>query len=317
MNGYRLWGCALACFFVLMGAGSAWSETKYAGEFLALGAGARALGMGSAFVAVCDDATAGYWNAAGLSRLREREGTLTHSEQFAGVVKYDFGGFGMPLGEAGGLGIGLIRVGVDDIKFTVLRDPKEALSASNRPQVSSVESNADYALYLSHGRRVWRELSVGGSLKVIRRTIGEYSAWGFGLDVGVLLAPAWGLTFGANLRDVTGTAVSWDTGAKDTIRPSLEIGMAYRVGVPFFKGRFIWAVGSGRLGEDGREAGTEGMNAGMEYQYGDLLAVRLGSEREHLTAGAGVRYARFGVDYAFLGHEALGGTHRVSASVRF
>jgi len=320
----RLWGYGILCLLVLMGAGSGWGATKYAGEFLSFGVGARALGMGSAFVAVCDDATAGYWNAAGLAQLRDRELALSHSERFAGVVKYDFGGFGLPLGEAGGLGISLIRVGVDDIKYTVLRDPKKALSASNRPQVSKVVSNADYVLVLSHGRRflrgsgyVWRALSVGGSLKVIRRTIGEHTAWGYGVDVGLLVTPVWGLTFGANARDVAWTTVSWDTGAKDRIQPSLEIGMAYKVQVPFLKGQLTWAVGSGRLGEDGREEGTEGMNAGVEYRYGDHLAVRLGSERKNLTAGAGLRYARFGVDYAFLGHEELGGTHRVSASVRF
>ncbi|MFH1006502.1 MAG: hypothetical protein V1800_03225 [Candidatus Latescibacterota bacterium] len=316
MRERRLFRYVFACLLVLMGAGSGWGETKYAGEFLALGAGARALGMGSAFVAVSDDATAAYWNAAGLSRLGEREGSLTHSEQFAGVVKYDFAGFGMPLGEHGGLAVGMIRVGVDDIQFTALDDPKEVLSASNRPRVSSVESNVDYAVYLSQGRRVWREWSVGGSLKVIRRTIGEHSAWGYGLDVGALLAPARGLTFGANLRDVTGTMVSWDTGAKDRIRPSLSIGMAYRVHLPTLKGQVLWSLGSGRLGADGREEGVGGVNAGMEYQYGNLLSVRLGSQEEHLTAGAGIRYLRFGVDYAFSGHEALGGTHRVSASVR-
>ena len=35
--------------------------TKYAGEFLKIQVGARALGMGGAFTAVADDATAPYW----------------------------------------------------------------------------------------------------------------------------------------------------------------------------------------------------------------------------------------------------------------
>ena len=42
---------------------------KYAGEFLSLGVGGRALGMGGASVALANDVTAGYWNPAGLALL--------------------------------------------------------------------------------------------------------------------------------------------------------------------------------------------------------------------------------------------------------
>ena len=42
---------------------------KYAGEFMALGVGGRALGMGGAFVAVANDVTSGYYNPAGLANL--------------------------------------------------------------------------------------------------------------------------------------------------------------------------------------------------------------------------------------------------------
>ena len=43
------------------------------------GSGARAAGMGNAFIAVSDDGTAASWNPAGLAQLREAELSLVHS----------------------------------------------------------------------------------------------------------------------------------------------------------------------------------------------------------------------------------------------
>src|SRR6266850_6391202 len=60
--------------------------TRYAGEFLRIGVGARALGMGSAFVGLADDGTSAYWNPAGLATLRSREATAMHAEQFGSIV---------------------------------------------------------------------------------------------------------------------------------------------------------------------------------------------------------------------------------------
>lgn len=69
---------------------------KYAGEFMALGVGGRALGMGGAFVAVANDVTSGYYNPAGLANLNYPQIALMHSEQFGNLVNYDYGAVTMP-----------------------------------------------------------------------------------------------------------------------------------------------------------------------------------------------------------------------------
>src|SRR5436190_10778481 len=71
--------------------------TKYAGEFMKIPVGARAVGMGGAFTAVCDDATAPYWNPAGMVYLPYREVFLQHAEQFGDLVNHNFGSYVMPL----------------------------------------------------------------------------------------------------------------------------------------------------------------------------------------------------------------------------
>ena len=47
------------------------------------------------------------------------------------------------------------------------------------------------------------------------------------------------------------------------------------------------------------------------------MAIRAGSDAGNFTAGAGVRYKQFGADYAYLAHDELDSTHRVSALFRF
>src|SRR5689334_3253054 len=79
------WAAALALVLLPATAGA----TRYAGEFLRIGAGARALGMGSAFVGLADDGTAAYWNPAGLATLPDRQINAMHAEQFGSIVQYD------------------------------------------------------------------------------------------------------------------------------------------------------------------------------------------------------------------------------------
>jgi len=42
-------------------------DSKYAGEFLRIPVGARALGMGGAFIAIADDGSSFYYNPAGVA----------------------------------------------------------------------------------------------------------------------------------------------------------------------------------------------------------------------------------------------------------
>ena len=48
-------------------------------QFLLITPGARATGMGEAFVSIADDATATYWNPAGLAFQSQRQISVMHS----------------------------------------------------------------------------------------------------------------------------------------------------------------------------------------------------------------------------------------------
>ena len=186
---------------------------KYSNEFLNVGVGARALGMGKVQVSLADNSTAGYWNPAGLARQTAKyDATLMHSELFAGVVKNDYAAFSMPLDEKSAIGVSVLRLGVDNIADTRSLIDQTGQIDYNRVNYFSI---ADYAALLSYARKIGPEgLSVGGSAKIIYRNVGSFAnAYGFGIDAGVqYLRNGWQL--GLMARDITTTFNSWSIDAE-------------------------------------------------------------------------------------------------------
>ncbi|ANQ49005.1 PorV/PorQ family protein [Flammeovirga sp. MY04] len=182
---------------------------KYVNEYLAIGVGARGLAMGNAQTETVNDATAGYWNPAGLLNLEDRYSvSLMHAEYFAGIAKYDFAGFATKIDNQSALGISFIRFGVDDIPDTrYLFDPDGSINWDNVQSFSS----ADYAFLFSYARQFPKlpNLQFGANAKVIYRHAGQFAnAWGFGLDMGLQWKKGrWQV--GVTAKDITGTYNVW------------------------------------------------------------------------------------------------------------
>jgi len=182
---------------------------KYSNEFLAIGVGGRALAMANTQVAISDDATAGYWNPAGLLNLKHKYAfSLMHASYFAGIANYDYASFATPVDSKSHIGVSLIRFAVDDIPDTrFLFDADGSLNYDNIRSFSA----SDYALLLSYARRslLIKGLRLGANFKIIHRNVGIFAdAWGFGLDAGLQFTrKKW--HFGLMLRDITTTVNTW------------------------------------------------------------------------------------------------------------
>lgn len=185
---------------------------KYSNEFLNIGAGARGLAMGGAQVASVNNATAAYWNPAGLSNVIDQPTiNFMHAEYFAGIGKYDYGTIAFPSsGNKRTIGLSLLRFAVDDIPNTLyLVEPDGSINYNNIQTFSS----ADYAFLLSVAQEFkdFKGMKVSGGLnaKVINRKVGSFAkAWGFGFDVGIQLkAKKW--FAGISARDITTTFNAW------------------------------------------------------------------------------------------------------------
>ncbi len=181
---------------------------KYSNEFLAIGVGARGLGLSGAMSAMVNDATAGYWNPAGLTKVKGNlQIALMHSEYFAGIAKYDYGSFAAPIDATRTIGVSIIRFAVDDIiDSTDLIDKDGNIDYDRLKSFSS----ADYAFLFSYAQKTKiTGLSLGGNAKVVHRKVGDFAkAWGFGLDAGAQYEKGkW--TFAAVGKDITSTFNAW------------------------------------------------------------------------------------------------------------
>ena len=205
----RLAACLTLLAFVVLPA-SAQSVAKYGADFLSGGVGARALGMGGAYVGLANDVNAAYWNPSGLTGLAYPEFAYMHSERFGGVVSFDYGAVGFPVNARSTIGLAFFRSGVNDIKNTLNAwDFERDSPKSNPEQYVTTFSAADYAFFLSYARLLNERVGVGVTGKVIRRSIGDFAdAWGYSFDVGVQYRTR-RLVLGANLQDASTMLQSW------------------------------------------------------------------------------------------------------------
>ncbi len=323
----------LACIVFLVSAEAA-SPAKYAGEFLAIGVGGRALGLGGAYAALANDVTSGYWNPAGLARMNYPQVSLMHDERFAGLINYDYGAVAMPVGVNASLGFGVIRLGVDNIPNT----QSAGVDANGNPLPPGELENflyggtidqskvtyfnaADWAFYVSYAKRANEHFYYGANVKLIRRDLGVASATGLGFDLGAQYLPNDKLSFGVNLQDITTTLVAWTTGTNELITPTLKLGSAYYIEA--FGGRFAPAADVDLRFENRQFASnahigriSADFHAGLEYDVQGIVALRTGySDIGSLNLGTGIHLPKFDIDYSFVKFDAadqLGNTHRIS-----
>ena len=185
---------------------------KYSNEFLNIGAGARGLGMGASVSASVNDGTAGYWNPAGLTGVKDNPSiNLMHASYFDNIGKYDYGSVAIPISDnKRTLGFSILRFAVDDIPNTLfLVEPDGSINYGNITTFSS----ADYAFLFSFAQKIKDDddlkMSFGANAKIIYRKVGHFAtAWGFGFDAGFKMQKNnW--TLGIVAKDITTTFNAW------------------------------------------------------------------------------------------------------------
>ena len=294
---------------------------KYGADFLAGGVGARALGMGGAYVGLADDVTAGYWNPAGLHQLQYPEIAYMHVERFAGAVSFDYGSAALPVSEQSTVSLSFFRSGVNDIVNTLEAwDPSLGQPKPNYESYITRFSAADYAFFLGYARHLSGDLTLGLTGKIIRRTIGDFAdAWGYSFDVSMQYRTG-PFRLGATVQDLSTMLQSWSVNpdafqATDGDGNPISYEEAFGQTIP--EGGTALVLPVARLGSgvvlpigaahrvtlgfdvdmafDGQQAFVPNVGdvsfhprIGGEYSYKDVVALRAGVNRVQIGDAIGV-----------------------------
>ena len=277
-----------------------------AAPHLGMGSGARALGLGGAFTAVANDATATIWNPAGLPAVNDLTVTLA-SAPMSLDRKHSFIGLIKKVGK-GGLGLSVINAGVDDITSY----------DNNGVRTGSFNQNSN-AFALSYGHHLG-VVAIGASGRMYMDSFGDHSSTsGFaGADVGLLGGNrARTFNFGIAARNL-GSAIG-----DDTVPMIIAGGLAYRV-LHKHVATFSVDVQHQMLEID---ESTTSVHLGTEYLIAKTFAIRGGSklteDRVQFFGGFGVNVGGLQLDYALKAvdsavHNEVGsGTHFVSLSYSY
>ncbi|MBN1154873.1 PorV/PorQ family protein [candidate division KSB1 bacterium] len=322
-----------------------------AAQFLKIGAGARAIGMGSAFVAVANDVSAVYWNPAGVARLDNNEVVLLHTEWLADV-SYDFLAASINMGNMGAIGFSITSVSMDEMEVRTELEPEGT---------GEFFDAGDIAASLCWSRNLTDRFSIGFNAKYIRQKIWHMSASGFAVDVGTMFTTQFNgmrigmsiTNFGPNMKmsgrdardyiDVNPNAI----GSNDQIpaylsMDSWSLPITFRVGAAMDAYKDPHNCLTIALDALHPNDNSESVNFGLEYGFQDWAFIRLGwqslflpddergsflggsgsGEAYPTNAGVGFSYSfnpnlKIKLDYAYADFGRLENTQRFSLGIEF
>jgi len=297
---------------------------KYAADFLSIGAGARALAMGSSSVASTSDATSGYWNPAGLVSVSKHSLIMMHAEMFSGLETYNFASVAYTDDRIGSFGVSFIRLGVEDIPiYGALYGTAEErfanfdLQPSDKPE--GFLSDVENAFFLSYARKLETPryisaipltISWGVNIKYILQRLGSARKRGFGFDMGMKLTALKReqFSFALVIIDVANTHLLWDTNREEIIPANLKLGFAYTLKT---SGIFDITIAFDLETRYGLSS-----HLGLEATILNQLFLRAGLNGASLTMGAGIAIKTLSVDYAYCRKE-VGNSHQMSLGLVF
>jgi hypothetical protein len=291
---------------------------KHGGDFLRIGIGAATVGRGETGLNIVERGTEAWWNPALLSQNSSNAFALQHSESFGGALSQDFIGWS---GDFSGMHTGfyLIRQAVDDIPLSDRLWGAASFEDGGIPQVSDRVTASDLIIGAGIGRQFRDKLDLGLSLKIIYRDLGDVQAAGLGLDLGLSYKLSQNFRAAARARDVLGSVLFWDDGEFNYIMPELAAGISW---LPYlekinstlkFEIDLVSELEGKTPDEDGNWSSLR-VDSGLEFLFFQKLAIRGGFADQRISAGAGLVFNKFQVDYAWRPHTDLGDSHLVFLS---
>lgn len=298
--------------------------------FLKIGVGAKALGMGGAFVGLADDESAAHYNPAGIIGFRQKAVSASYMNYVADI-------------QSGYLSLVLPTRGAeeqmrsgefDEIEIT---DASRALALSinylnygsfDRTDADGVVDGdfggSDIAVGLTYAKRLGDRVTLAGTGKFIYQKIDEFSSDALAADLGLIYRFKDGrTTFGVAATNLGFQLSGLSTENKDPLPIIARAGLSHRL-------RELPVTASGEVSypTDNKLFGS----IGLEFSKADFpLALRAGystfgenyktgGDKDNTAGfafGAGFALGHVAIDYAFVPYADLGSLHRVSLAHRW
>jgi hypothetical protein len=310
-----------------------------AGTFLEIGVGPSS-GMGGAFVSLANDATALYWNSAGIANLVQNEVSVVHINWLAST-NLDYAALVIPLGGIGNIGFSFTSLSMGDEKVRTIEMPEGT---------GEYYSASDIAVGVSYARNLTKRFSIGFTAKYIQESIWHMSSNAFAIDVGTLFKTdlIGGLTIGASISNF-GTKMKLsgrDTRTFESVDPtkqgsndripyvidldSWDLPLIFRIGLStnaIKTDNYRLTVSVDALHPNDN---YESVNTGAEFSFKEFLFIRGGYQSlflaDHeggLTLGVGLNSKMlfsqdlFRFDYSYRDFGRLNAVHSFSVGIKF
>ncbi len=306
-------------------------------QFLKIGIGARAIGMGGAFGSVADDISSIYWNPAGLGKISGGGEAVFNYVDWIMDIKYSFAAFALNLGNFGTIGMQISSLTMGEMEVRTVEMPD---GTGERFKAGGLMMGVSYA------RQLTDRFLIGFNAKYVREYIWHEVAQGFALDFGTLYITPFlnGMRIGASMSNY-GTKMQLSGrdliiiytvggGTGNNINAFIqtdkfEMPLIFRVGLSndFVKTssqRLTLAVDAVHPNDN-----TEYLNLGAEYSFRDFFFLRGGYKslfekggEQRYTLGAGIKYSiskglAFAVDYAYLDFGRLKNVQYITVIIKF
>jgi len=264
--------------------------------------GERAQAMGNAFVAVANDASAIYWNPAGMAFVKDRQAQISHTDLYDLGIDFNYIAYAQ---EFYGIGWAHIDAGEDFL-------------------MGGGDWSQDMYI-LAGARQMDPQTYIGASIKWIKQkysppgsvdytlagTAQGLSGDGFAVDVGLLYLVDEVTTVGATVKDLFGelsTTNSEREVSDDNLDPDIAIGFSRKSAEDT-----LYAVQISSIGEEST------VHFGIEKKMQEELVLRAGVDDEVFTAGFGFLRNEWEINYSYKNKTSLGleQTQRFGAVVHF
>jgi len=266
--------------------------------YLRIGAGGRAAGMGEAFTAVSEGASATFWNPASINVDSKNSVLIAHNKWIKDIssnfLSFVFGKNRLKLG------LSLYSNTVSDIE----KRSKPSLTPEG------LFSAADFYLGISASYPFTKKLRIGISIKYIYQKIYIEEASGYSTDFGVSYSFSNRLKLAAVLKNI-GT-VSILKNESTSLPALLRTGAAFRIPELINNIKILLSADIEKVFES-----KTYLYFGSEIDYKDTISLRTGYQYGYdargLSYGIGVSVNSYNFDYGIQPFSyQMGTTHRIS-----